>query len=153
MWKKLRKVPSFISVPSGEAPNATITTPSGAKHQLRAQQTPQGLAPLPSPARGSKGCASEEDDVFLHQGSTHSSCFVGGQICRTTSQVSKCTWWNTGTFSSLDFSVWTTFMWRGTICYRTKCQAKSAISYSRRGGDETLLILHLRVAEEQHSWM
>lgn len=55
--------------------------------RLRAQQTPQGLAPLPSPARGSEGCASEEDDVFLHQGSTYSSCIVGGQLCRTTFQA------------------------------------------------------------------
>lgn len=35
----------------GEAPNVTRTISSGVTHQVRAQQTPQELAPLPCPAR------------------------------------------------------------------------------------------------------
>lgn len=64
--------------------------------------------------------------------------------------VSKCTWWKAGTVSSQDFSVWITALWQGRTCCRKKWQEKSTISYPRSRGHETLLILHLTVAEEQY---
>lgn len=54
--------------------------------ELRAQQTPQGKAPLPPLQPGAPRAGLLKRMGFPHQDSTYFSCFVGGQVCRTTFQ-------------------------------------------------------------------